>query len=92
MSMVDLLLILLVAVPCGALAQLTSAYSRKGWLLHIGLAFMGGFLGVWIARSFDVPTVYILKLGVHKFEIIWSLIGSVFTVAALGMFIKPKMR
>jgi uncharacterized membrane protein YeaQ/YmgE (transglycosylase-associated protein family) len=92
MEMLDLLLVMAVAVPCGTIARLTSAYSKKGWFLHVGMAFMGGFVGVWFSRSVEVPTVYMLKVGAHEFPVIWALIGSVLMVAAIGLMIKPHMR
>ena len=92
MEWFDLLLIMAVAVPCGAVAQMTSAHSKGGWFLHIGLAFMGGFLGVWFARSTGVPTVYDFKMASYSFPVIWALIGATFMVAAIGLIIKPRTR
>lgn len=92
MNLLDIALIFAVAIPIGILAHLTSAYSRKGWIFYIGLAFLGGFIGTSIAYVFPVPTVYLLKIQSNNFPIIWTLMGSVLTVAALGFFIKPRMR
>jgi uncharacterized membrane protein YeaQ/YmgE (transglycosylase-associated protein family) len=86
------MLLLLVAIPCGLLGHLTSAYARKGWILYITVAFAGALLGVWVARSGNVPTVYLVRMKTYTFPIIWALIGSVFMVAGLGLFIKPSRR
>jgi uncharacterized membrane protein YeaQ/YmgE (transglycosylase-associated protein family) len=90
--LLELLLILGVAIPIGLVAHFTGTYSRKGWFLYIGLAFVGGFVGTWIARLFPVPTVYELTFQGISFPILWTLIGSVLIVAALGFIVKPGAR
>jgi uncharacterized membrane protein YeaQ/YmgE (transglycosylase-associated protein family) len=92
MSLIDFLLTLAIAVVCGTLAQLTSGYSRGGWIVNLGVGFMGALAGVFVARSLPVPDVYILKVKTSDFPIIWALIGSVFFLAAIGLFVKPDRR
>ena len=92
MNLMDLLLISAIAMVCGCGAQLTSKYSKGGWIVHIGVGFIGALLGVAIARSVNVPLVYVLKGEGIDFPIIWSLLGSVFCLAALGFFVKPSRR
>ncbi len=92
MEATDLLLIGLVALACGTLAQLTSGYSRGGCIVNLGLGFIGAVAGVLLARSVNVPLVYTLKVKTVEFPIIWAIIGSVFFLAALGFFIKPGRR
>jgi uncharacterized membrane protein YeaQ/YmgE (transglycosylase-associated protein family) len=88
----DLMFLLLVAIPCGLLGHFTSTYARKGWILYVGVAFAGALLGLWVGRSGRVPTVYEIKAGTAGFPILWAMIGSVFMVAGLGFFIKPSRR
>jgi uncharacterized membrane protein YeaQ/YmgE (transglycosylase-associated protein family) len=92
MSLIDLLLIILVAIVCGIIAQLTSGYSRGGWIVNLGVGFLGALVGVIVARSFTVPVIYDFKYGAVDFPIIYSIIGSVFFLAAIGFFIKPGRR
>ncbi len=92
MNLVDVSLIAIVAIVCGSMAQLTSKYSRGGWIVHLGLGFMGAAAGVAVARSFTVPIVYMLTVAKTDFPIIWALIGSVFFVALPGILVKPSRR
>jgi uncharacterized membrane protein YeaQ/YmgE (transglycosylase-associated protein family) len=92
MNQMDILLILAIAVVCGAGAQLTSKYSKGGWIVHIGVGLLGAFAGVAVARSVNVPLVYVLKGEGIDFPVIWALLGSVFFLAALGFFVKPSRR
>ena len=51
MSLIDLLVLLLIAGICGALGQAISGYSRGGCLVSIALGFIGALLGGWLARQ-----------------------------------------
>ncbi len=92
MDLNDLLLIAVVALLCGTVAQLTSGYFRGGWIVHIGLAFIGASAGVAFSRSFNVIEIYNFKLGTTNFPLVWSLIGSVLVVAVIGFAVKPSRR
>ena len=50
MTLLDVLILLLVAGICGALGQAIAGYSRGGCLVSIALGFVGALLGMWIAR------------------------------------------
>jgi uncharacterized membrane protein YeaQ/YmgE (transglycosylase-associated protein family) len=92
MNPIDLLLVILVAIVCGTLAQLTSKYSRGGWIVHLGIGFLGALAGTVAARTFNVPKIYNIKIRTVDFPIIYAIIGSVFLLAAIGFFIRPSRR
>ena len=92
MDLVDLLLICLVAIGCGTLGQLTSEYSRGGWIVYIIISFFGAFLGVYGARELNAPDLYNLKFAETDFPIIWAVGGSVFFVAAVSLAVRPSRR
>ncbi len=51
MTLVDLLLLLLVAGVCGALGQAIGGFSRGGCLVSIALGFIGALLGLRLASQ-----------------------------------------
>jgi uncharacterized membrane protein YeaQ/YmgE (transglycosylase-associated protein family) len=89
MSLVDLLLLLLVAGICGAIGQAISGYSRGGILVSIALGFIGALLGMWIARAMNLPEPFMIQIEGTSFPIIWSIIGSALFVAVLSLFTRP---
>jgi uncharacterized membrane protein YeaQ/YmgE (transglycosylase-associated protein family) len=92
MNATDFILAALVAIVCGTLAQITSGYSRGGWIVNLGLGFLGALAGVVLAQSFDAPEIYNLSVhGVH-FPIIYSIIGSVLFVAVVRLLVKSRRR
>lgn len=92
MTLVDFLLLLLVAGVCGALGQAISGYSRGGFIVAIVLGFIGAFIGVWLAGKLALPEIYTLRIGTTSFPIIWSIIGATLFVALVGLIASPRRR
>lgn len=92
MDPTDMLLTLLLSLICGTIAQLTSGYSRGGWLVNIGLGFLGGLAGVIVSRTFNAPLVYNLNIRGTNYPVIYAIIGCVFFLATIGLMIKPGRR
>ncbi len=90
MNWIDLLFILGVGIICGMIGQMTSGYARGGWIVHLGLGWVGAALGVYLSRVFNAPLIYNIKVQNTEFPVIWSLIGSVFLVAGIGFLVKPS--
>jgi uncharacterized membrane protein YeaQ/YmgE (transglycosylase-associated protein family) len=85
MSLVEFLVLLLVAGICGSLAQAIAGYSRGGCLVSIALGFIGALLGTWLARLLHLPDILTLAIGDQGFPVVWSIIGAALFVGVLGM-------
>jgi uncharacterized membrane protein YeaQ/YmgE (transglycosylase-associated protein family) len=92
MTLLDFLILLVVAGICGAVGQAIVGYSRGGCLASIALGFIGALLGGWIARSLNLPEYFELGVGEHSFPIIWSIIGSTLFVAAISLIARRPTR
>ncbi len=90
MTMVEFLLLLLVAGVSGALGQSLSGYSRGGCLLAIVVGFIGTLVGTWLARLTGLPEVFAINVGGKSFPIIWSIIGGALFCAVLGLLSRPR--
>lgn len=86
MTIVELLILLLVAGVCGSLAQAIAGYSHGGCLASIALGFIGALLGVWLARILHLPELLTLHVGPAGFPVVWSILGACLFVAVLGLF------
>jgi uncharacterized membrane protein YeaQ/YmgE (transglycosylase-associated protein family) len=91
MSLIDLLILLLVAGLCGSLGQAISGYSRGGCLVSIALGFIGAIIGLWLARQFHLPELFAVNIGGHSFPIIWSIIGSALFVAVISLLTRRRV-
>lgn len=84
MSLIDLLLILLIAGLCGATAQAIVGYSRGGYLAAVGIGFIGALIGIWLARVLSLPGVFTFNVGRTSFPIVWAMVGSSLFVALIS--------
>ena len=88
--LIELLLTCVVAVVCAMLGLSTSKYSRGGCIVYMAFGFIGAFLGTWVSRTLGFADVPDLTIGNSQFPVIWSLVGSVLLVAAVGLFVRHR--
>jgi uncharacterized membrane protein YeaQ/YmgE (transglycosylase-associated protein family) len=60
-------------------------YSVGGCLTSIFVGVVGAYLGVWVARSLNLPLLLPLAIGEVTFPTVWSVIGAALFAAALGI-------
>ena len=89
MTLIELLLLLLVAGVCGSVARALVGYSRGGCLVSIALGFIGALLGTWVARAIGLPEILALHIGGRTFPVIWSIMGAALFSAALNLLTRP---
>ena len=90
MTLMDVLLLLLIAGICGSLGQAIAGYSRGGCLVSIALGFVGALLGMWLARMMGLPELFPVRIGTTSFPIIWSIIGSALFVAVVALLTRRR--
>jgi uncharacterized membrane protein YeaQ/YmgE (transglycosylase-associated protein family) len=90
MTLIDLLLLLLVAGVCGALGQAISGFTRGGCLVSIALGFVGAVLGMWLARQLGLPELLMLPVAGRSFPVVWSIIGSALFVAVISLLTRGR--
>ena len=90
MTLVEFLVLLIVAGVCGALGQAISGFRRGGVVVSIALGFIGALLGTWLARTLKLPEILQIQLGDTRFPIVWSIVGSALFVAVLGFLSKKR--
>ena len=84
MSILHFLLLLLIAGICGSLGKALGGFSRGGWLVSIGLGFVGALVGTWLAHLAKFPSVFVVDIEGQPFPVVWSILGSALFVAVLG--------
>lgn len=91
MTLVELLILLLIAGVCGSIARAIVGTTRGGCLVSIVLGFIGALLGTWLAQQAGLPEILPLQVGGRAFPVIWSVIGASLFVAVLS-FISGRRR
>jgi uncharacterized membrane protein YeaQ/YmgE (transglycosylase-associated protein family) len=90
MTILDLILLLIVAAVCGSLGMAISGYSRGGCLMAIVLGFIGALIGMWLARALSLPEIFTLEIGEVQFPVVWSVIGSALFVAVVSFLTRAS--
>ena len=70
MTLLELLVLLLIAGICGSLAQALVGYSHGGCLVSIVLGLIGALIGTWLARLAGLPEILSVQIGNQPFP--WS--------------------
>jgi uncharacterized membrane protein YeaQ/YmgE (transglycosylase-associated protein family) len=91
MTLLELVLLLVVAGVCGAVGQAIAGYSHGGCLVSIGLGFIGALLGTFIARRMGLPELFPVTIGGTTIPIVWSILGATIFVAILSLIQRRRM-
>ena len=85
MTLIDWLVLFLIAGLCGALGQAISGFTRGGCLVSVALGLVGALVGMWLARVLGLPELFALRVGTTSFPVVWSIIGSALFVAVISL-------
>jgi uncharacterized membrane protein YeaQ/YmgE (transglycosylase-associated protein family) len=85
MTILEFIILLVVAAICGSLAQAITGYTHGGCLVSAALGLIGAMLGTWLARTLALPEFFTVVIGGHAFPIVWSIVGAALFVAILGL-------
>jgi len=85
MTLIDFLILALVAAICGMIGESLVGYSVGGCLTSAVIGYIGAFIGLWVARQFGLPELFTISAGGSTIPIIWSIIGSALLVAGLAV-------
>jgi uncharacterized membrane protein YeaQ/YmgE (transglycosylase-associated protein family) len=91
-TLTGLLLLLIIAGICGAIGRSLGGGARGGFLLSIGVGFVGALLGMLLARQLHLPEVLAVTVEGRPFPILWSIIGGALLVALVNLVRRPVGR
>jgi uncharacterized membrane protein YeaQ/YmgE (transglycosylase-associated protein family) len=86
MTLLEFLILLLIASIIGALGELLGQYSPEEPLAFVLLGFVGAYLGKWLALQLNLPEFARLVIGSFQFPVLWSMIASMFLVFLLSLY------
>lgn len=92
MTILDFVLLVIIAAVCGSIGQAIAGYSLGGCLVSAVVGFIGALLGMWVARLLGLPVFFSISLGSQDFPIIWSIIGSALFAIIIGLLTRRRGR
>lgn len=90
MTLLQFILLVVVAAICGAIGQALAGYSLGGCLVSTIVGFIGAVLGVWLAQQLGLPEILTVQIGGETFPVVWSIIGSALLALGLGMLSRRR--
>ena len=91
MTLIDFLLLMVVAAVCGMIGESLVGYSVGGCLVSAVVGYLGALIGMWVARQFGLPELFTVSVGGQAFPVVWSIIGSALLVAVLAMIRRRRL-
>lgn len=91
MTLLDVIILLVIAGICGSLGQAITGFTRGGCLVSIALGFVGALLGMWLSRQLGLPELFAVQIGTTSFPIVWSIIGSALFVAVIALLSRRRV-
>ena len=91
MTIIDFLLLLVVAAICGIIAQAIVGISMGGCLVSAVVGFVGALVGVWLARSLGLPELLTVHVGETAFPVVWSIIGSALLLLVISLVVRRRI-
>ena len=85
MSVIEFIVLIIVAAIAGAVGQALGGYKRDGFFLAVILGFFGAYLGTWIADELGLPIIATVDVGGVSFPIIWAILGAAVFVALISL-------
>lgn len=92
MTLIQIILLAVIAAIAGAIGQALAGYSLGGFLVSVVLGFIGALLGSWLARQLGLPELLTLNIGGQPFPVIWSIIGAFIVALLVGLISRPRYR
>jgi len=92
MTLVEFLLLLLIAGLAGAAGQSIAGYHLGGCLVSVVVGFVGAFIGMWLARELNLPEPLVITIDSEAFPLVWSVIGSALFALIVGLLTRPGPR
>lgn len=90
MSIIDFILLAIIAAICGSLGQAIAGYSIGGCLVSAVVGFIGALIGMWLARLLGLPEPFAITIGGQTFPVIWSIVGSILLAAVAGLLTRRR--
>ncbi len=85
MTLIEIVIILIIAAIIGFIAQSLVGYRGGGLLVTIALGFIGAVFGTWLAQRMGLPEIFSLQIGDITFPIVWAVIGAALFVALVAL-------
>ncbi len=86
MGLIELLILLVIAGICGAVAEAIVGFSPGGFVVSIIIGIIGAYLGTILASRLNLPAFLPVTIGGQTIEIVWAILGSILLLLVISLF------
>jgi uncharacterized membrane protein YeaQ/YmgE (transglycosylase-associated protein family) len=90
MTLLEFLLLLLIATTAGAVGELFGRCTPSGSFVFAALGFVGAYLGKWLASTLNLPEILRLVVGSLQFPLLWSIASSILLVFLFSLCLRLR--
>lgn len=92
MDLLQLLISLVIAGLCGALAELIVGFSPGGLLVSVIDGVVGAYIGSWLGSLLPFTLPLTVEIGPIRFNLIWAVVGSILLLLLLRTLLHGGQR
>ena len=92
MSLLDFIILFVIAAITGSVARSLVGYDRGGCILSAIVGFIGALIGTWLGREYDLPEIWSPIIHGIKYPIVWSILGAVIFTVILSIITPSKKK
>jgi len=89
-TLIGFIILLAIAAVAGSLGQALAGYSLGGCVVSIIVGFIGAYIGMWLARTLDLPDIFTVNVEGETFPVVWAIIGSALFTAVASLLVRPR--
>jgi uncharacterized membrane protein YeaQ/YmgE (transglycosylase-associated protein family) len=86
LSLTQIIVWLVIALICGAMAQALLGYSHIGLLSATALGLLGALVGTWLASLLHLPSMLTINIFGVQAELLWCTVGAILVIALTQAF------
>ena len=83
LSLTQIIVWLVIALICGAVAQALLGYSHIGLLSATALGLLGALVGTWLASLLRLPSMLTINIFGVQAELLWCTVGAILVLALM---------
>jgi uncharacterized membrane protein YeaQ/YmgE (transglycosylase-associated protein family) len=84
MTIVDFVVLALIAAIAGAIGQSLAGYYLGGCVVSAVVGYIGALIGFWLSRQLGLPEPLVISVGGQPFPVLWSIIGALLFSLVVG--------
>jgi uncharacterized membrane protein YeaQ/YmgE (transglycosylase-associated protein family) len=81
LSLTQIIVWLVIALICGAVAQALLGYSHIGLVSAMALGLLGALVGTWLASALRLPQLLTINIFGVQAELLWCTVGAILVIA-----------